>query len=86
MDHVAQVGNLPYRRLAVGKRSKLMGLRITNPRYGRLPVCATIFRSTVRVARIHWCHANGQNQIPLGRVIIKTQILPLSPKNPGANE
>jgi hypothetical protein len=25
MDHVAQVGNLPYRRLAVGKRSKLMG-------------------------------------------------------------
>jgi len=52
MDHVAQVGNLPYRRLAVGKRSKLMGLRITNPRYGRLPVCATIFRSTGRVAWI----------------------------------
>ena len=23
MDHVAQVGNLPYRRLAVGKRLKL---------------------------------------------------------------
>ena len=33
---VAQIGNLLFRRLAVGRRQ-----RITNPRHSRLPVCAT---------------------------------------------
>jgi hypothetical protein len=33
---VAQIGNLPYRRLAAGGRSQ-----IANPRHGRLPVCVT---------------------------------------------
>jgi hypothetical protein len=40
---VAQVGNLLYRRLAVGWLQKpSRALRITNPRYSRLPVCATV--------------------------------------------
>jgi len=37
--------------------------------------------------RIHWCHANGQNQFPFGRVIINNaKSCPSSPKNPGVNE
>jgi hypothetical protein len=40
---VAQVGNLLCRRLAVGWMPVFQNLRITNPRYGRLPVCATVF-------------------------------------------
>ena len=38
---VAQVGNLLYHRLGVGKPSLHWCLRIGNPRYSRLPVCAT---------------------------------------------
>jgi hypothetical protein len=45
---VAQIVNLPYRRLAVGSASAessasqlSRGSRITNPRYGMLPACAT---------------------------------------------
>jgi hypothetical protein len=45
---VAQIANLPCRRLAVGDASvqtsalpPAHGSRITNPRYGRLPACAT---------------------------------------------
>jgi hypothetical protein len=45
---VAQIVNLPYRRLAVGEASVQPSAspfahawRITNPRYGRLPACAT---------------------------------------------
>src|SRR6266516_3986040 len=38
---VAQICNLPYRRLAVGRTPHGSTERITNPRYGRLQVCAT---------------------------------------------
>src|SRR5579872_2768293 len=40
---VAQVGNLLYRRLVVGRApAPSERLRIANPRYSRLPVCATV--------------------------------------------
>src|SRR5206468_819841 len=42
---VAQIGNLLFRRLAVGRRR-----RITNPRHSRLPVCATGVAVLVRCA------------------------------------
>ena len=43
---VAQVVNLLYRRLAVGRAlAPSRGLRIANPRYSRLPVCATVQRA-----------------------------------------
>ena len=42
---VAQIVNLLFRRLAVGE-----GLRIANPRHGRLPVCATLVAASPRCA------------------------------------
>src|SRR2546426_7229214 len=42
---VAQIGNLLFRRLAVGRRR-----RITNPRHSRLAVCATGVAVLVRCA------------------------------------
>ena len=48
---VAQVGNLLYRRLAVGRSSPhFQRLRIANPRYSRLPVCATLPLIKVRAS------------------------------------
>ena len=55
MNHsVAQVGNLLCRRLRVGGRSNVEPLRIANPRYGRLPVCATPFRFMITMHARFW--------------------------------
>ena len=55
LNLVAQVGNLLCRRLAVGRNSNLEPLRITNPRYSRLPVCATPSKSMVPMrSRLFW--------------------------------
>ena len=42
---VAQIGNLLFRRLAVGSHQTHQALRVANPRHSRLPVGAT-FRDT----------------------------------------
>jgi hypothetical protein len=51
---VAQIFNLLYRRLAVGRLSQTTGAlataeswRIENPQYGRLKICATEWRNRV---------------------------------------
>ena len=51
---VAQIVNLPRRRLAVGGLSKrLHGSRIANPRYSRRPVGATPSRSGELAVHLH---------------------------------
>jgi hypothetical protein len=62
---VAQIGNLPCRRLAVGGASAAWsGLRITNPRYSRLEACATDHLARVTAGcqpalRVGWQRSAG---------------------------
>jgi hypothetical protein len=65
---VAQICNLPYRRIAsckVSERSALLefadALPITNRRYGRLQICATLNTSVAR--RFGWLAPASQTGI-----------------------
>ena len=60
--HVAQIGNLLFRRLAVGGRgNRHAHLRIANPRHSRLSVCATLIGSlaAVRMVGLVFCLATS---------------------------
>ena len=50
--HVAQIGNLLFRRLAVGGVGSVGRPRIANPRHSRLPVCATIPLRSAEAKRV----------------------------------
>jgi len=70
---VAQIGNLLFRRLAVGRAGRgSRGWRIANPRHSRLPACATVAQVSNRLTCAAWEAAQGidraqREQGPEGR-------------------
>ena len=74
---VAQIFNLLYRRIAFGKASVVPpcsitshALRIENPRYSRLKICATNERFMGSFDLQHWTRIGAMNQVVLVLVLV----------------